>query len=164
MRVVAENYEETHTQNDYRNPRCSCAPRVNKYSNMYTQSCHPGSNMYTRTCILVHVHCILVHVYCILVHVYWIQTCILNPVNPGSAPVLPHKICSNPPHVFWFIVRFKPSWYKEYNSKSGMLDTGNDFTFLLVVALSAVPINLLQRSEENLGLLYFHQTVTFDMH
>ena len=78
--------------------------------------------------------------------------------------MLPHKICSNPPHVFWFIVLFKPSWYKEYNSKSGMLDTGNDFTFLLVVALSVVPINLLQRSEENLGLLYFHQTVVFDMY
>ena len=29
---ITLNFETTHTQNDYSNPRCTCAPRVNKFA------------------------------------------------------------------------------------------------------------------------------------
>ena len=32
MVKVAQTDRQTDTQNDYRNPRCACAPRVNNYA------------------------------------------------------------------------------------------------------------------------------------
>ena len=36
--TLTHTHTHTHTQDDYRNPRCACAPRVN--NNIFSQSCH----------------------------------------------------------------------------------------------------------------------------
>ena len=40
MRVVPENYEQTHTRDNYSNLRCACVPRVNDcIAKFHTKCC-----------------------------------------------------------------------------------------------------------------------------